>query len=227
MNSKASSIMEALQKNAEGDKWLSGIDSGDSLSLGNTIPHGVPTGLAQLDLMLGRDGLPATRVLEFYGKEATGKSALAIKCAGAYQKVGGLILYIDTSVVLRRLFRVPGYVRHFSLWKSAYSSVLLRIEARRTLDRTRLEGGVDDNLRAEAEKGLVKQLKSMTLISISDSILGRAEGSFPTVIGTLDAIHLATALKIKDMQGESLTFMTHDDQLARAAESVGFKTIGT
>jgi hypothetical protein len=48
----------------------------------------------------------------------------------------------------------------------------------------------------------------------------------PTEIGTLDAIHLATALLWRDMTQEELTMATHDGALALAARAHGLPVIG-
>jgi predicted nucleic acid-binding protein len=51
-----------------------------------------------------------------------------------------------------------------------------------------------------------------------------------TALGTLDAIHLATALLYREQQSPDerpIAFATHDAQLARAAKSLQFDVIGT
>ena len=49
-------------------------------------------------------------------------------------------VYLDTSVVLRRALRPKGAISDWSPWTRVYSSVLMRVEAFRVLDRVRLEG---------------------------------------------------------------------------------------
>ena len=49
----------------------------------------------------------------------------------------------------------------------------------------------------------------------------------PTEIGTLDAIHLATALLWKEVTREALTMATHDGGLALAAQVHGLPVIGS
>jgi hypothetical protein len=48
----------------------------------------------------------------------------------------------------------------------------------------------------------------------------------PTELGTLDAIHLATALLWRDFTDEPLTMATHDAALAIAAEAHGLPVVG-
>jgi uncharacterized protein len=57
-------------------------------------------------------------------------------------------------------------------------------------------------------------------------ILRRAALPMPTVVKTLDAIHLASALLFQERTGDSLTFATHDLQQATCARALGFKIIG-
>lgn len=63
----------------------------------STVPHGIPTGQPQLDLCIGRDGIPVGRVIEFFGFERSGKTTSALHIAGQVQKRGGIVLFIDTE----------------------------------------------------------------------------------------------------------------------------------
>jgi hypothetical protein len=50
----------------------------------------------------------------------------------------------------------------------------------------------------------------------------RAAESFPTVIGTLDALHLSTALAWRDMDlPEGIVLSTYDLQMATCARALG------
>ncbi len=71
------------------------------------------------------------------------------------------------------------------------------------------------------------RLVNETLVThpLSETILRRASESFPTIVGTLDAIHLATVLAIREF--EPIDFLlTHDVQLGTAARSLGFTVLG-
>jgi hypothetical protein len=57
-------------------------------------------------------------------------------------------------------------------------------------------------------------------------VLDRAAQPLPTELGTLDAIHLATAVLWKEMTREDLTMATHDGALAIAAEAHGLRVVG-
>jgi ABC-type lipoprotein export system ATPase subunit len=53
-----------------------------------------------------------------------------------------------------------------------------------------------------------------------------ASEPFPVPLGTLDAIHLATAMAWRDARETALVMATHDKALAEAARSVGLQAIG-
>ncbi|MDQ3774603.1 MAG: hypothetical protein M3461_09650 [Pseudomonadota bacterium] len=48
----------------------------------------------------------------------------------------------------------------------------------------------------------------------------------PTELGTLDAIHLATALLWKEMTGLAIVMATHDGALALGAQAHGLPVVG-
>jgi hypothetical protein len=48
----------------------------------------------------------------------------------------------------------------------------------------------------------------------------------PTELGTLDAIHLATALLWTEMSHKDLTMATHDSVLGLAARAYGMRVMG-
>ena len=48
--------------------------------------------------------------------------------------------------------------------------------------------------------------------------------TIPTIVKTLDAIHLASALVIRERRGVELIFCTHDVQQTIAARALGFET---
>ena len=133
-------------------------------------------------------------------------------------------VYIDTSVVLRRMLQQPGAIEHWSQWDLAVSSTLMQVEVFRTLDRLRLKGKLADSEVADLVGLLLGLASGLEQIPVQPSVLQRASSPFPTAIGTLDAIHLATALLWVEDNGENLTFLTHDRQLAIAARACGLQT---
>jgi predicted nucleic acid-binding protein len=136
-----------------------------------------------------------------------------------------MTVYIDTSVILRILFHEADPVDVWGKWQRAVSSNLWRVEALRNVDRLRLSGELSDQDVADLVREIRIVHESLAIYPLTERILQRASETFPTVVGTLDAIHLATALAIREVEPIDL-LLTHDDQLATAARSVGFTVVG-
>jgi len=68
-------------------------------------------------------------------------------------------------------------------------------------------------------------MRTLALIPIDARVLERAADPFPTTLGSLDAIHLASALLVRN-RFEDLSLATHDDELAIAARAAGFRVHG-
>lgn len=137
-----------------------------------------------------------------------------------------MIVYLDTSVIVRHMFGETGRMRDWGQWERCYTADLTRIEYYRTLDRLRLEGKLDDDERVEMGAQFEKLWAGLYRMPLSQPILARAAESFPTVLGTLDAIHLAGALAAQKACGSNVTLLTHDRQLATAASAVGMAVRG-
>jgi len=56
-----------------------------------------------------------------------------------------MILYLDTSVLLRAILAQAPILREWGKWERAYTSELAGVEARRTIDRLRLDAALDDD----------------------------------------------------------------------------------
>src|SRR5918996_2787872 len=135
-------------------------------------------------------------------------------------------VYVDSSIIMRRLRREAAPLRAWGEWDGAYASVLLRVEIFRTIDRIRLSGRLDDRGIVEMLGDARAMLESIALVPVSDPILERASESFLTTLGTLDAMHLATALRLVQTSEIEITFLIHDTQLATAARSMNFVVEG-
>lgn len=135
-------------------------------------------------------------------------------------------VYLDSSVLLRRLRQESAALAGWATWEHAYASVLLRIETLRTIDRMRLSGAVADHQVGELIMNAHAVFDAVEFVALNPSILHRAAGSFRTALGTLDALHLATALWLAETGSIDLVFLTHDSQLAIGARSANFRVEG-
>ena len=133
---------------------------------------------------------------------------------------------LDTSVVLRALFGETGRLQEWAEIQDAFGSRLLPLEMGRVIDRVRLAGEIDDVEVEQLHREGRRLLRSIEVIGLSEEILMRAQGPMPTSLGTLDSVHLATALELSKTRVAGIVLATHDTQLARAARSLGLDVIG-
>ncbi len=106
------------------------------------------------------------------------------------------------------------------------SSALLATESLRTLDRLRLRVQLPDVDLALRRQAVLAIVASLELVEIDETVLDRAAQPVPTELGTLDAIHLASALLWRENTGEELTMTTHDRTLAIGAQTHGMRVLG-
>jgi predicted nucleic acid-binding protein len=139
-----------------------------------------------------------------------------------------VIAYLDSSALLRLVLREPGALplEELTSREGMISSELLAVECPRTIDRLRLQGSLSTE-EASSRSMLVRDwLEAVDLVLLQRPILSRASEPFPTPLGTLDALHLATALVWRDRTKQELVMMTHDGGLATAARAFGIQAIG-
>ncbi len=134
--------------------------------------------------------------------------------------------YLDSSVILRKLLDEKDPVKDWNRWGRGATSELAMIESLRALDRLRLQGDIQDAEVSEKRKALLEMFELLSVISLDREILDRAAEPFPTILATLDAIHLASALLYRAERKGDLTFLTHDLQLGTAAQAMGFEVHG-
>jgi len=137
-----------------------------------------------------------------------------------------MIAYLDSSVLLRVLLNQPGKLRQFKTIEKAVASVLLKTECLRVLDRLRLTRVLSEENYLTVVSELYEACASIETIKITATLLNRAGASMPVVLGTLDAIHLMSALIWTEKTEETLSFLTHDSQLGKAASALGFQVFG-
>ena len=132
-----------------------------------------------------------------------------------------MIVYLDSSIVIRQLVGTKTPWPNWGLWTSAYGSTLLRTECYRTANLLRLTGKLDDAQRARLGNWIERVCDSITLVPVTESVLRRAADAFPTAVGTIQAIHLATLLELQSAHGITCQLATCDKDLRQAAESMG------
>lgn len=133
--------------------------------------------------------------------------------------------YLDSSVILRALLAEE---KGLSLDEVEYgvTSSVTRLECFRSLDRLLLRGLLPPEEFSESRQLCLKLMMKFEVIHITEGLLALAESSFSMPVGSLDAIHLSSAILWQQKYRESLQFLTHDRELALAAISQGFHVEG-
>jgi len=137
-----------------------------------------------------------------------------------------MIAYVDSSVLLRKVLRQPGSLREWRIIQTGVASALVETECLRTLDRLRLRADLSDRDLARRRAAVFRLVESMELVEVTAPVLSRAAQPLPTELGTLDAIHLATALLWSERIGTGLVMATHDVALGTAARACGLRVVG-
>jgi predicted nucleic acid-binding protein len=132
--------------------------------------------------------------------------------------------YVDSSVLLRVVFGERGRLAQWAEIQRPVASELIRVECLRTLDRARIAERLADGDVARVREDLLAVLDSIALVRLDAAVLARAAEPFPTLVGTLDAIHLASALLAREVSGD-LRLATHDRELEIAARALGFMVL--
>jgi predicted nucleic acid-binding protein len=138
-----------------------------------------------------------------------------------------VIAYIDTSAFLRIVLREPGALDELRTYDRLVSSELIAVESARTIDRLRIQGALTMREAAERRGAVNEWLEAIDLVLVRPPVLSRASEPMPMPIGTLDAIHLSTALIWRDRIGSLQEMATHDTALGAAARAFGFDVRGT
>jgi len=122
------------------------------------------------------------------------------------------LLYLDTSAFLKTVWNEAesAALSEFIGDQETVSSALLAVEARRSMLRVAAEMLPRTDL----------LLADVELVAMSDTLL-KSAGRLPYPhLRTLDAIHLATALLIRE---DVEALLTYDDRLATAARAHGIE----
>jgi predicted nucleic acid-binding protein len=134
--------------------------------------------------------------------------------------------YLDSSVVLRAVLGQRNRLEELEAVDTPVVSALVEVECLRTLDRKRLREPTSPERAAAQREAVIRLLKEARVLDVTATILDRASQPLPSPLGTLDAIHLATAQAWREASDAELVLATHDEALALAGRSLGFRVLG-
>ena len=85
-----------------------------------------------------------------------------------------MIVYLDSSFVIRRLLGVGKPAEFWGKWEKAYASTLMRTECYRIANNLRLAGKLDDAGRARLGAWIEMVCSAVTQIPLTDNVMKRA-----------------------------------------------------
>ena len=137
-----------------------------------------------------------------------------------------MIAYLDSSVILRMVLGQPDRLSEWKILRTGVASVLVEVECLRTLDRLKIREEIGDEEIATRREAVYRLVEEFEIVEPTRVVLARASQPLPTPLGTLDAIHLATALLWQEKERKDLVMATHDTALAIAARACGLRVAG-
>jgi len=124
------------------------------------------------------------------------------------------VIYLDTSVALAQLLAEDRYPPA-SLWgEPLVSSRLLEYEV-----WTRIHAQGLDRSHGEGVRLLLGRL---AFLELAPPVLARALDPFPTVVRTLDALHLAS-IEFLRSRSQDVTLATYDDRMIASARRLSIE----
>jgi len=135
-------------------------------------------------------------------------------------------LYAETSAVLSWLFGEPSGEEALRLLDSAtaiFASELTILECERGIHQAKAAGRLNARRSEAARARLEAATASWSVFRISAVIVDRARQPFPREpLRTLDALHLATALRVREFRTE-LRVLTFDRRIRSNAAALGLE----
>lgn len=137
-----------------------------------------------------------------------------------------MIAYVDSSVLLRFILDQPDKLSGLLEIERRMSSLVAELECLRAVESARSRGQLDIDEYVDRRRIVYAQLRRMHLLPVLPSVLRRAGEPYPLLVKSLDAIHLASALILRDREAQDLVFATHDRRLGRLAAIMDLPVIG-
>jgi hypothetical protein len=112
-----------------------------------------------------------------------------------------MIAYVDTSACCASSYVSREHSTSCVPTTPLFRVNSLRFESARIINRLRLHGSLTADEAAARLRIVSDWLEAIDLVLLRPSVLSRASEPMPMAIGTLDAVHLATALIWRDRMG--------------------------
>lgn len=132
-----------------------------------------------------------------------------------------MIVYLDSSFVIRRLLGVGNPAAFWGKWEKAYASTLMRTECCRIANNLRLGGKLGDAGRSRLGAWIETVCNAVTQVPVTEAVMRRASEAYPVAVGTLQALHLATLQELESVHGVKCALASDDEELVQAAKTLG------
>lgn len=139
-----------------------------------------------------------------------------------------MILYLDTSALVKRYFRESYSDEVIFQWERATEIVISSVAYAETLAafyRKKRETGLKKEIVRKLIDGFRLDWKSFIRVEVNqglDDYLDRVLEKYP--MRGFDAIHLASAVLVQERLKERILFVCFDEILLKAARGEGFNT---
>ncbi len=140
-----------------------------------------------------------------------------------------MILYLDTSALLKKYFQETGSDEVISRWKEATGIVTSSVayaEALASIYRKKREVKFNRGIFEKILHLFRRDWNSLIRVEVTDELndwIDKMVSRYP--LRGFDAIHLASALIVHDKLSENFLFVCYDNKLLQAAQSAGLKTL--
>ena len=140
-----------------------------------------------------------------------------------------MILYLDTSALLKKYFKEVGSNEIITNWREAkgiVTSTVAYAEALASIHRKKREIGFDNGMFGKILDLFKRDWNSFIRVEVTDELnewIEKMVSRYP--LRGFDAIHLASALIVHDRLPEKFLFACYDNKLLQAAQMAGLKTL--
>ena len=140
-----------------------------------------------------------------------------------------MILYLDTSALVKRYVTETGADLVAQAIAAAIvvgSSVICRAEMAAALAKAVRVNALSADGASAALQVFRSEWPRLVRVQASEAVIAQAEGlAWELGLRGYDAVHLASALRLRDAMGEEVTFATFDPRLWQAAREKGLAAL--
>lgn len=140
-----------------------------------------------------------------------------------------MILYLDTSAVVKLYVEEEGSDKVKAAWEQARVVATSRIgyvEARAAFARAKREARLHAQEHRQTVEDLDRDWDSYFILEVTEGLVRRAGAlAEDHALRAYDALHLASALTLRDRVQRAVTFLCFDEQLEAAARGEGLTTM--